>query len=308
MRALERYFQQWARIYALGLVGLILSSNLLASTADAWLFHRSKKAKVTTPVSAKIEESLKAVLPKISSDQPYVNVAKSMGFAPDKSNLTSVDLAAIDRYIGDSAKALEGVKKLSPDSIKSSNLAFKVDGVPVRLASFAAPAVLGSSKPNESVLPEASSYLGFGENAEQAIVSFISRQNQRLSYQQVQELTYGISEMSRNFSIDPQLLSSLVAVESSFNPIAISSSGAIGLGQLKPSTAQWLGVSDPFNPRQNLYGTAKYLRFLLGKYNGNVDLALAAYYKGQGTIDRKGVDSDARYYIGKVNQKLAQFN
>ena len=154
---------------------------------------------------------------------------------------------------------------------------------------------------------EASNYLIFGNTQDQAILNFISRQNQRLSYQQAREISSGIAEMSRSFAIDPQLLSSLVAVESSFNPYAISTSGAVGLGQLKPSTAQWLGIEDPFDPRQNLYGTAKYLRFLLSKYNGSVNHALAAYYKGQGTIDREGIDSDATYYIGKVNRKLSQF-
>lgn len=136
----------------------------------------------------------------------------------------------------------------------------------------------------------------------------IAAYNKTLSLDEVNGLASGISQWSQQFGIDPKLLTSVIAVESSFRSQAISSSGAIGLGQLKPATAQWLGVNDPFDPMQNMMGAAKYLRFLLDRYQGSVEHALAAYFRGQGTVDRNGVDEGSIYYITKVSKVLNRFN
>jgi hypothetical protein len=140
-----------------------------------------------------------------------------------------------------------------------------------------------------------------------SVTSLISRYGRNLEPYQVVQLSEAITITSGSYNLDPKLLASLVAVESSFNPRAISSSGAIGLGQLKPATAQWLGVSDPFDPLQNLQGTAKYLRYLLDRYNGSVQHALAAYFQGQGTIDRNGINGGAQHYIAKVGRVFDTF-
>ena len=79
--------------------------------------------------------------------------------------------------------------------------------------------------------------------------------------------------------LSPSLLAALVRVESAFNPRAVSHAGAQGLGQLMPATARSLGVSDPFDPLQNLDGAARYLSAQLRRF-GNVRLALAAYNAG----------------------------
>jgi soluble lytic murein transglycosylase-like protein len=132
------------------------------------------------------------------------------------------------------------------------------------------------------------------------------RMHQKLHPSQVQDLSTTIDALARYYNLDPMLLVSLVAVESSFNPTAISSSGAIGLGQLKPDTARWLGVQNPWDMRQNLWGVAKYMRYLLNRYNGSVPHALAAYYTGQGTVDKQGIGSGAQGYISRVNRYFAQ--
>jgi soluble lytic murein transglycosylase-like protein len=85
-------------------------------------------------------------------------------------------------------------------------------------------------------------------------------------------------------------------VESGFNPNSVSRSGAMGLGQLMPGTARWMGVADPFDTTQNLYGSVKLLRQHLDKYRrqtGGEDfeslvLSLAAYNAGEGAVRRHG--------------------
>ena len=79
--------------------------------------------------------------------------------------------------------------------------------------------------------------------------------------------------------IDPQLLTAVVWTESDFIPDAVSEAGAIGLAQLMPATAEMLGV-DPNDPEQNLMGGARYLSDMIDRYDGRLDLALAAYNAG----------------------------
>ncbi|GIK31482.1 MAG: hypothetical protein BroJett009_04740 [Armatimonadota bacterium] len=87
--------------------------------------------------------------------------------------------------------------------------------------------------------------------------------------------------------LDPDLLDSLVAAESGYDPAARSRAGALGLTQLMPSTATALGVAQPFDPEQNLSGGAKYLSQMLQKF-GSLEKALAAYNAGPGAVERHG--------------------
>jgi soluble lytic murein transglycosylase-like protein len=139
------------------------------------------------------------------------------------------------------------------------------------------------------------------------IPTLISVYNKTLSSEQIISLSHSIHLLSQYFQIDPHLIASIIAVESSFRPAAISKTGAIGLGQLKPKTAAWLGVRNPYDPVQNMAGVAKYTRFLMDKYQGSLPHVLAAYFVGQGTVDRHGIDSGSQYYIGKVQQVMSTF-
>ncbi len=102
------------------------------------------------------------------------------------------------------------------------------------------------------------------------------------------EILSMIQQAAVQNGIDPRLFEALVSAESDFNPQAVSPAGAMGLSQLMPATARGLGVTDPFDPWQNLQGGAKYLSQMMRQFGGDVRLALAAYNAGPGAVQRHG--------------------
>jgi len=97
-----------------------------------------------------------------------------------------------------------------------------------------------------------------------------------------------IREASTRYGVDATLIRSVMQTESAFDALAVSRAGAMGLMQLMPEVALELGVEDPFDPRQNVMGGAKYLRRLLNLYKGNVPLALASYNAGATNVAQYG--------------------
>ena len=93
-----------------------------------------------------------------------------------------------------------------------------------------------------------------------------------------------IVEAARRFDVDAALISAVIKAESDYNPREISNKGARGLMQLMPSTAQRFGVTNSFDPVANIYGGTRYLRWLLQTFEGNADLAVAAYNAGEGNV------------------------
>ncbi len=107
--------------------------------------------------------------------------------------------------------------------------------------------------------------------------------------------------------IQVPLLHALIEQESGFHPCAVSSKGAQGLTQLMPDTAGFLGVRDPFDPRQSIEAGARYLKQLLDKYRGNLKLALGAYNAGPAAVDAAGAIPDipeTRDYVDAILKKI----
>lgn len=114
-----------------------------------------------------------------------------------------------------------------------------------------------------------------------------------------------IDEASQQYGIDPKLVQAVIRVESNFDPQALSPKGAQGLMQLMPQTARELQVFDPFSPRDNIVGGARYLRHLLDLFNQDVSLALAAYNAGPEKVNLyRGIPPyvETRTYVQKVLQ------
>ena len=112
-----------------------------------------------------------------------------------------------------------------------------------------------------------------------------------------------IAAAAQRHGLDPVLLTAMATVESSFDPSAVSPKGAGGLLQLMPATAQRFGVTDVFDVSQNVDGGARYMSWLLERYDGQTELALAGYNAGEGAVDRhKGVPPfrETREYVRRV--------
>jgi soluble lytic murein transglycosylase-like protein len=117
-----------------------------------------------------------------------------------------------------------------------------------------------------------------------------------------------ITENARRQQVEADLVRAVIQVESAFNPTAVSNKGAMGLMQLMPATAIEMGVGNPFDPDENIRGGVAYLRKLLDRYDGNVELALAAYNAGMGNVEKYGdvpPFKETQNYVKKITGKAA---
>lgn len=112
-----------------------------------------------------------------------------------------------------------------------------------------------------------------------------------------------IKSCSVKYGVSSSLIKAVIHAESGYNPNAVSSKGASGLMQLMPATARSLKVADRFNPKDNVEGGVKYLRFLLDTFRGDVSLAVAAYNAGLGKVAKYGgipPYNETRTYVNRV--------
>ena len=117
------------------------------------------------------------------------------------------------------------------------------------------------------------------------------------------DLTPIICKYAERFNLDPWLVRAVIETESNFYPYAGSPAGASGLMQLMPATAASLGCRDPFDPESNIRAGARYLRQMLNLFDGNYQLAIAAYNAGPGNVQRYGGIphfSETRHYVRQV--------
>jgi len=112
-----------------------------------------------------------------------------------------------------------------------------------------------------------------------------------------------VQEAARTHGVDPRLVAAVARRESAWNANAISRTGACGIMQLMPATARYLGVTNVFDARENIFGGTRYLRTLLDAFNGDLDLTLAAYNAGPGAVEKyRGVPPyrETREYVAAV--------
>lgn len=119
-----------------------------------------------------------------------------------------------------------------------------------------------------------------------------------------------LRQVAEEVGIEAALLQAVVGQESGFNPLAISPAGAAGLMQLMPATARRFGVRDRFDPAQNLRGGARYLAWLLQHFDQDLDLALAGYNAGEGSVRRHGNRippfAETQAYVRAVRQRYGR--
>ena len=113
-----------------------------------------------------------------------------------------------------------------------------------------------------------------------------------------------IEKAAASSAVEPNLLRAVIVVESGFNSRAVSKRGAVGLMQLMPATASRFGVSNPYDPKENIHAGALYLKFLMDRFGQNVRLALAAYNAGEYAVARNGGQippfTETMAYVPKV--------
>ncbi|HKO95474.1 MAG TPA: lytic transglycosylase domain-containing protein [Pyrinomonadaceae bacterium] len=118
-----------------------------------------------------------------------------------------------------------------------------------------------------------------------------------------------IIESGRRNSVDPLLLYAIMHQESTFKARALSNKGASGLMQLMPGTAARFGVKNIWDPKQNIEGGTRYMRFLLDKFEGNVQLALAGYNAGEGAVMKYGYNippyNETREYVRRISKRYS---
>lgn len=122
-----------------------------------------------------------------------------------------------------------------------------------------------------------------------------------------------VKSLAAEYGVDKNLVKAVIHAESGYNPNAVSAKGAQGLMQLMPKTAQGLKVTNSFDPKDNIRGGVRYLRFLLDTFKGDVTLALAAYNAGLSKVNQYGgvpPYEETRNYISRVlsYQKSYQSN
>ncbi len=113
-----------------------------------------------------------------------------------------------------------------------------------------------------------------------------------------------VRSVAETTSLPPRLLHAVIAAESGYDARAVSREGAVGLMQLMPATARRFGVVDAFDPQQNVSGGAAYLKWLLDRFDGDLELTLAAYNAGEGAVARAGNRvppyAETRAYVPRV--------
>ena len=146
------------------------------------------------------------------------------------------------------------------------------------------------------------SLVAYGETSK--LITFDSCSTEGLRWSLDTEIVNVVADAARQHSLDQELVFAVIHAESRFKKNAVSQRGAKGLMQLMPATATWLGVKNPYSVRENVFAGTRYLSYLLDKFEGDLELALAAYNAGPGNVARYNNRippfRETRAYVKKV--------
>jgi soluble lytic murein transglycosylase len=123
----------------------------------------------------------------------------------------------------------------------------------------------------------------------------------------IERLRPFILQASTTYKVDPALITAIIKAESAFDPKAVSWAGAQGLMQLMPNTARLMGVTDSFDPEQNIMGGTRYIRMMLNRFDGDVTLAVAAYNCGPERVARAKAVPRIRETLNYVKTVLRNY-
>ncbi|MBN3033370.1 MAG: lytic transglycosylase domain-containing protein [Candidatus Saganbacteria bacterium] len=150
----------------------------------------------------------------------------------------------------------------------------------------------------QNVAAPPSGFAAAGENSRVEIQRHVAKYR---SADEAAQITDSLMRHARTYDLNPKLAAALITRESKFNPNARSSSGAIGLGQILPSTAKGLDIDNPYDIDQNARGTVRYLKSLIDRFKGNVSSAIAAYLEGPNAVAKNGGYSEhTRSYVQDI--------
>lgn len=159
------------------------------------------------------------------------------------------------------------------------------------------------SQVDVTTIPSPTFMAGYTDGLTDDLKKFILGYAKGINAWEADSISASLIKYGQVYDVNPKLVCGLIARESGFNRFAISSSGAEGLGQLLPSTASGLGISDPFDIDQNVMGTTRYVKSLLDRFSGpnKVPFALAGYLEGPNAVKKdNGFTSAAKRYVEDI--------
>lgn len=172
-----------------------------------------------------------------------------------------------------------------------------------RAATAAGPELRGSGEGVSEELPDAAADPRIAGRTRDAAAEV----TEALSDERSRRYEPWIRGAAKLYQLPESLVRAVIHTESNYHPNVVSSAGAMGLTQLMPSTARFLGVTRPFDPRQNIYGGAKFLRLLANRFGGDMVLVLAGYFSGAGAVQKYGgvpPHSGVRGYVKAVLRRF----
>jgi soluble lytic murein transglycosylase-like protein len=253
-------------------------------------------------------------IPTRLSIQDYFNQRGTVGLQPQKSDKASAD-AGLTSTSTPFQKALDGARASSFGTAQGLSIQ---DYMQRRIPSHRPTAVgkvpSAPLSPSSMVpVPKKSPAQGPVSklNAPQKAAQIVQGPFDKALTGDRRKISASIDRAAAQFGLPPALINAVVKAESNYQVRALSPAGAQGLMQLMPATARELGVADPYDIDQNIQGGAKYLRSMLDRFDGDLNLALSAYNAGPGTVARYAGNvpyAETRTYVQRVLRYIQEYS